>query len=37
MALSLFNAAFVAEIVRGASMAVPRGEREAATSLGLSG
>ena len=37
IALSLFNAAFVAEIVRGAILAVPRGEREAASSLGLSG
>ena len=37
MALSLFNAAFVAEIVRGAIEAVPRGEREAAAALGLSG
>jgi len=37
VALSLFNAAFVAEIVRGAILAVPRGEREAAASLGLSG
>ncbi|MCK9486740.1 MAG: ABC transporter permease subunit [Dehalococcoidia bacterium] len=37
LALSLFNAAFVAEIVRGAIEAVPRGEREAAAALGLSG
>ncbi|MEX2375189.1 MAG: ABC transporter permease subunit [Dehalococcoidia bacterium] len=37
VALSLFNAAFVAEIVRGAITAVPRGEKEAAASLGLSG
>ncbi len=36
LALSLFNAAFVAEIVRGAISAVPRGEREAAAALGLS-
>lgn len=36
LALSLFNAAFVAEIVRGAIEAVPRGEREAAAALGLS-
>jgi len=37
MALSLFNAAFVAEIVRGAIQSIPRGEREAAQALGLSG
>jgi general L-amino acid transport system permease protein len=37
LALSLFNAAFVAEIVRGAIASVPRGEREAAAALGLSG
>ena len=36
LALSLFNAAFVAEIVRGAIASVPRGEREAAAALGLS-
>ncbi len=36
LALSLFNAAFIAEIVRGAISAVPRGEREAAQALGLS-
>ena len=37
ISLSLFNAAFVAEIVRGALLSVPRGEREAAAALGLSG
>lgn len=37
LALALFNAAFVAEIVRGAIASVPRGEREAAAALGLSG
>lgn len=36
MALALFNAAFVAEIVRGAISSVPRGEKEAAAALGLS-
>ncbi len=36
LALSLFNAAFIAEIVRGAITSVPRGEREAAQALGLS-
>jgi len=36
LALSLFNAAFIAEIVRGAISSVPRGEREAAQALGLS-
>jgi len=36
LALALFNAAFVAEIVRGAISSVPRGEREAAQALGLS-
>jgi len=36
LALSLFNAAFIAEIVRGAISSVPRGEREAAAALGLS-
>ena len=37
MALALFNAAFVAEIVRGAISSVPHGEKEAAAALGLSG
>ncbi len=36
LALSLFNAAFVAEIARGAIESVPRGEREAAAALGMS-
>jgi len=34
-ALSLYNAAFIAEIVRGGINAVPRGQIEAATSMGL--
>lgn len=37
LALSFFNGAFVAEIVRGAIQSVPKGEREAAAALGLSG
>ncbi len=37
LALSFFNGAFVAEIVRGAIQSVPKGEREAAKALGLTG
>ena len=37
IAFSLNTAAYTAEIIRGGLLAVPRGEREAARSLGLSG
>ncbi len=33
--LSIYSAAFIAEIVRGSIQAVPKGQREAAASLGL--
>jgi general L-amino acid transport system permease protein len=36
LALSLYTAAFIAEVVRAGIEAVPRGQIEAATSLGLS-
>ncbi len=36
IALTLFSAAYVAEIVRGGLLAVPRGQMEAAQALGLS-
>lgn len=36
IALTLFSAAYVAEIVRGGLLAVPRGQTEAAQALGLS-
>jgi general L-amino acid transport system permease protein len=36
LGLSLYTAAFIAEIVRAGIQAVPRGQREAAASLGLS-
>lgn len=35
LALSLYSGAFFAEIVRGSLLAVPKGQREAAASLGL--
>jgi polar amino acid transport system permease protein len=37
VALSIFTGAYVAEIVRGGIQAVPKGQTEAAQSLGLSG
>lgn len=36
IAFSLFNAAIMAEVIRGGIQSVPRGQYEAATSLGLS-
>jgi general L-amino acid transport system permease protein len=36
LGLSTYTAAFIAEIVRGGLMGVPRGQREAAAALGLS-
>jgi general L-amino acid transport system permease protein len=36
LAITLFQAAYLAEVVRGGLAAVPRGQREAAASLGLS-
>jgi len=36
LCLALYEAAFVAEIIRGGLAAVPRGQREAGLSLGLS-
>ena len=36
MALSIYTASFIAEIVRAGILAVPRGQREAARALGLS-
>ncbi len=36
VALSLYTAAFIAEIVRAGILAVPKGQKEAAASLGLS-
>src|SRR3546814_8014618 len=35
-ALAIYNASFIAELVRGSIEAVGRGQREAATALGLS-
>jgi general L-amino acid transport system permease protein len=35
VALSLYNASYIAEIVRSALLSVPRGQREAAEALGL--
>ena len=35
--MSIFGAAFIAELVRGGVLAVPRGQTEAALALGLSG
>jgi general L-amino acid transport system permease protein len=37
LALTTYTAAFIAEIVRGGILSVPRGQREAANALGLSG
>jgi general L-amino acid transport system permease protein len=37
VALTLFTAAYVAEIVRGGLQAIPRGQSEAARALGLNG
>jgi general L-amino acid transport system permease protein len=36
LAITLFQAAYLAEVVRGGLAAIPRGQREAAASLGLS-
>jgi general L-amino acid transport system permease protein len=36
LALVIYTAAFIAEIIRGSIQAVPKGQREAAESLGLS-
>lgn len=36
LALSMYTAAFIAEIVRSGILAVPKGQKEAATALGLS-
>ena len=37
LALAIYTSSFVAEIVRGGIQAVPKGQREAASALGLSG
>ncbi|MEI7926809.1 MAG: ABC transporter permease subunit, partial [Chloroflexota bacterium] len=37
LGVAVYRGAFVAEVVRGALQAVPRGEREAAAALGLTG
>ena len=37
IAISLFEAAYVAEVIRGGLQALPRGQYEAAKSLGISG